>query len=183
MDTRGIGLKELAVVFVRIGARAFGGWPTTTLLLEKEFVDKRGCLTQQQVYGAVAYAQILPGATQVAIVSNVGFRLRGVRGAVTATCFYLLPAVTLFVLFGWWYFRFGTGSYHMESLVATLGGVILATAFKIGHRHADRTPLWGLAFVAFAARLWLHVNTVIIILLFGGVGLLTTFMAQRKSRV
>jgi chromate transporter len=135
----------IARVFVKTGMYSFGGWATTALLLEKELQIDCKVITAKQLNGAVAYAQILPGATQVAIVSNVGYRLRGIPGALVATTCYLLPALTLITLFAFLYFQFAAGSgimSHMGGLIAALGGVILANAYNIGKRHATNHWLW-----------------------------------------
>src|SRR5882724_745828 len=111
-----VSWKEITSVCVRIGARSFGGWSTTVLMLEKELVGERNVLTKEQLHGAVAYAQVLPGATQVAIVSNVGYKLRGIPGAFVATACYLLPALSLITMFAFLYFHFAYGSNVMAHM-------------------------------------------------------------------
>ncbi len=184
MERTGIRLWDIARVFAKTGASAFGGWSTTSLLLEKELVDKRKVLTQNQLKGGVAYAQILPGATQVSIVSNVGYRLHGFTGALIATVSYLLPAISLITIFAVVYFHFahdGSGLVrHLDGLVAALSGVILANAYKIGNKHTTKTWMWLLVGVAFAAKLWLGINAVIIIIAFGIGGLILSWMNVRR---
>jgi chromate transporter len=176
--------KELALIFLKIGSSSFGGWSTTALLLEKELIDKRNLLARSQLDGAVAYAQMLPGATQVAIVSNVGYRLKGLRGAITATTSYLLPALSLITLFAAIYFHYVAGTdlmRHLGGLIAALGGIILANAYHIGKRHATHWTLWFIVVVAVIAKLWLGLNALIIIILFGAVALAVSWLKQRKQ--
>jgi chromate transporter len=176
---------DIARVFLRTGATSFGGWATTSLLLEKELVTKRKLLTEHQIKGAATYAQILPGATQVAIVSNVGYQLRGFFGALTATVFYLLPAISLITLFAMLYFQFATDSSrldeHLDGLVAALSGIILANAYKIGGKHVSKGWLWVLVGVAFLANAWLDVNALVIIIGFGVTGLILSWTRLRKA--
>lgn len=180
-----IRLWDLAKVCIKIGASSFGGWSTTSLLLEKELVDTRKVLTEDQLKGGVAYAQILPGATQVSIVSNVGYRLHGVSGAVTATASYLLPAISLITIFAAVYFHYAHDSSklmeHLDGLTAALSGVILANAYKIGSKHTSKTWLWPLVGVAFAAKLWLHINALLIIITFGVGGLAFSWARIHRS--
>jgi chromate transporter len=155
------------------------------LLLEKELVDKRKVLTQSQLKGGVAYAQILPGATQVSIVSNVGYHLRGFPGALLATVSYLLPAISLITIFAAVYFHFAHDSSklmeHLDGLIAALSGVILANAYKIGSKHTTKTWLWLFVGVAFAAKLWLGINALLIIIAFGAGGLILSWTSARKA--
>lgn len=175
---------DIARIFFKIGACSFGGWSTTALLLEKELQIDRKAITSKRLNGAVAYAQILPGATQVAIVSNVGYKLRGISGALVAAGCYLLPALTLITLFAVIYFRFAVGSgimAYMGGLTAALGGVILANAFSIGKRHATNYLLWMAVILAFGAKLILGINAVVIILIFGLAGLACSLIVSRRA--
>jgi chromate transporter len=94
-----ISAIELALIFLKTGAFAFGGWSTTIVLIEKHLGAMTPDVASIDIKGAASYAQILPGATQVAIVSNVGYQLQGIKGAFVATISYLTPAITLMVLF------------------------------------------------------------------------------------
>lgn len=185
MERVGIQLWDMVKVFTKTGASSFGGWSTTSLLLEKEFVDKRKVLTQNQLKGGVAYAQILPGATQVAIVSNVGYRLYGFTGAIVATISYLLPAISLITVFAAVYFHFAHDTsrlaVHLGGLTAALSGVILANAYKIGSKHTTKAWLWLLVGVAFTTSRWLHVNALLIIITFGIGGLIFSWTNARRA--
>jgi chromate transporter len=174
----------IARVFLKIGAQAFGGWPMVPLLVEKELVQKDHRLTKRQLEGAFATAYFIPGATQVAYISNVGYQLRGFTGATLATVCYLLPALVLMVLFAAIYFRYWQGAHfagRMASLGAALGGVILASAYRIGKSHVSHPFLWVLVMGALGLKLWLGLNTVMIILVFGLGGVLVSFMLSSKG--
>jgi chromate transporter len=174
--------KQLLTRFVKIGASSFGGWSSTVLLLEKEFVET-GVLESNQLKGATAYANILPGGTQVSLVANVGYQLRGVTGAAVATVSYLLSAFTLIVLFAAVYFHYlhsGQLMHHIGGLIAALSGVILANAYRIGSKHIVHAGLWLAVIAAFAARLFLNVDTVLIIACFAVGGFVLSWLGHRK---
>jgi chromate transporter len=178
-----ISWRDLVGVFVIAGARSFGGWSTTALYLERELVAKRQLMSSGQLRSAVTYAQILPGATQVAIVSGAGFRLRGLVGSLLATTGYLLPVVSLITGFAALYFHFAQGGQlmeHLDGLIAALGGVILANAYRIGQRHVGRPMLWLAVVTAVAVKLLLDINAVVIILSYGLAGLICSFIAVRR---
>lgn len=173
--------RDIAITFFKIGSTAFGGWATTAVLLEKELAKYP---IKPNVPGAVAYAQLLPGATQTSLVANVGYQLRGFRGATIATISYLLPAMSLITAFAAAYFHYlhnTSGlSGRLNGLVAALAGIILANAYKIGEKHATHWFLWLCGASAWLARLWLHINPVIILLFFGACGL-AYYSGYRKN--
>ncbi len=175
---------ELVWVFIKVGSNAFGGWSTTSLLLEKELVDKRQFLSSKDIQGPVTYAQIIPGGTQAAIVSGVGYKLHGVSGSLLATVFYLLPSMTLITIFSILYFQYLHSSQlasHLNLLRAALGGIVLANAYRIGQRHATHSALWLLVGAAFLAKFVMGVNAVFIILLFGLAGVSLSIIRIRRQ--
>lgn len=184
MKKRSISLGDMTRVFLKTGAYSFGGWTTTALLLEKELVVRRKVITKDQFQCALAYAQILPGATQVAIVSHVGYKLRGISGAFLTTTCYLLPALSLITVFAVAYFHFMQGSQfssHLGGLIAALGGVIFANAYQIGKHHVTHWVMWAFIFAAFAAKLWFEINVVLILLLFGAAGLIYSWIKMHRE--
>jgi chromate transporter len=179
-----ISRRKLARIFFYTGLRSFGGWSTTALLLEQELVTQQKLLDKKHLDGSVAYAQILPGATQVLIVSNAGYKLRGIHGSVLASICYLLPALSLITIFAALYFHSIDSSKimeHMDGLVAALAGIILANAYRIGKRHATQSWLWAGVLTAFGLKVWLGVNIVLVILSFGAIGLIVSWFNFRKG--
>lgn len=179
-----IGYGGLVRTFLKVGTTAFGGWSTTALLVEKEFADTNR-LTKRQVHTAVAYAQILPGATQVQIVSNIGYQLHGSRGACVAVLAYVAPAMILFLVFSVVYFRFMQGSQaleHLGGISAALGGVILANAYRIGKKHVSHPWMWMLIVISAAIR-WTGCNPVIIVFVFGMAAALLSFWNTKERKV
>lgn len=181
-----LSLAEIARMFMKIGATAFGGWSTTAVMLEKELVTERGILKEKQLHGAVAYAQILPGGTQVCITSNVGYRLHGFRGAFVATVSFLVPGISMIALFAVVYFKVAQQNAHLTDhlggLVAALSGLILANAIHIGSKHAKSAPLWSAIIIAFAAKVFLHINVLAIMLAFGIIGLAASWHKHRVAQ-
>lgn len=167
---------------MRAGTRAFGGWTATAEVLEQELVRERHLMRRSQLRADTAYAQVLPGATQVTIVAEAGHQLRGLPGAVVATVSYVLPATILVVLFAVAYFQF-RDQLSLESklggLTATLGGLVLANAITVGRRHAHIHRLWLIVVAAWAAQFILHINPVLVILGSGVAGLIVYYVKAK----
>lgn len=53
-------------------------------LADREFVEKRGWLTEQEMADVVAVMQTLPGLIAVNMAVLVGYRVKGVAGALVA---------------------------------------------------------------------------------------------------
>lgn len=83
---------KLFCSFFKIGAFTFGGGWAMILILEKEIVDKKGWMTREDFLDALAVVQALPGVIAVNMACMVGYKLRGLRGAVAAALGAILPS-------------------------------------------------------------------------------------------
>lgn len=61
-------------------------------LIEKEIVDKRGWIDRTEYLDLIAVSQSLPGILAVNVSVAVGDKLRGMKGAVTASLGTILPS-------------------------------------------------------------------------------------------
>lgn len=164
----------IAKIFLRLGITSFGGWSTLALLLEEELAKKRNLLSAKDIEVSTAYAQILPGATQVAMVASVGYKIKRMPGAIIATTCYLFPSLAMITAFSIWYFNFSAQAellYLIKGTTAALCGIILANACRIGLRHASRKYLWAAIGLAFASQFFFHYAGFFVIISFGIIGL------------
>ena len=75
---------DLAWVFLWISTVTLGGGMAMLPLMEREFVEKRKWLTTQEMVDVVAVMQSLPGLIAVNMAVLVGYRVKGVLGALAA---------------------------------------------------------------------------------------------------
>ena len=61
-----------------------GGGMAMLPLMDKEFVEKRGWMTGQEMVDIVAVMQSLPGLIAVNMAVLIGYRVKGVAGAFVA---------------------------------------------------------------------------------------------------
>ncbi len=83
---------QLFATFFKIGAFTFGGGWAMLSLIEKEIVDKRGWIDRTEYLDHIAVSQSLPGILAVNVSVAVGDKLRGMKGAVTASLGTILPS-------------------------------------------------------------------------------------------
>ena len=83
---------QLFTTFFKIGAFTFGGGWAMLSLIEKEIVDKRGWIDRTEYLVLIAVSQSLPGILAVNVSVAVGDKLRGMKGAVTASLGTILPS-------------------------------------------------------------------------------------------
>lgn len=75
---------ELFFSFFKIGAFTIGGGYAMIPLMEQELVDKRHWMSREEFLDQLALSQSMPGVLAVNMATGLGYRLRGLRGALAA---------------------------------------------------------------------------------------------------
>ena len=159
-----ISLPRLFLTFLRLGATAYGG-PAMMAYVRQECVGKRKWLSDEEFKEGMALCQVIPGATVMQMSTYVGYRLRGLPGAVAAGVAFVLPAFLFMAILSAAYFSYGnlpTVRALFTGLAAIVVAIILNACVSM-----SRTALHGwrgvlLAALAFGA-LALRINLVLVL--------------------
>lgn len=106
-QTRPRRLRELALVFLKLGTIAFGGPAGHLALMEDEFVRRRGWLSRDEFLDLLGASNLIPGPTSTEMGIYIGQRRAGGLGLLVAGCCFILPAAILVTAIAWAYQRFG----------------------------------------------------------------------------
>ena len=92
---------KLWLVFLKIGLFTFGGGYAMIPLIQKEIVEKKKWISDEDILEIVAIAESTPGPIAINAATFVGFRIGGFLGAAAATMGVVLPSffIILFVSF------------------------------------------------------------------------------------
>ena len=83
MSDRGT-LRELALLFLRLGATAFGGPAAHVALMEQEVVQKRGWLSRERFLDLLGATNLIPGPNSTELAIHIGHSRAGWPGLVVA---------------------------------------------------------------------------------------------------
>ena len=97
---------KLFATFFRIGLFTFGGGYAMIPLIENDVVEKNGWLQKGEFIDLLAVAQSAPGVFAVNMSVFVGYRLRGVAGALSAAFGCVMPSVVIILLIALFFQRF-----------------------------------------------------------------------------
>lgn len=178
-----VRLRELAALFLRLGAISFGGPAAHIALIEGEIVRKRQWVTRQQFLDMLGAANLIPGPTSTEMAINTGFVRAGWPGLCVAGASFILPAALITGAFAWAYVRFGA----LPQAALVLGGIkpaviaVIAIAIwrlgKTAVKDVGLAALGGLALTAF----FLGLNPIAILFGGGAVGMLARRAASFRS--
>ncbi|HEY5957278.1 MAG TPA: chromate transporter, partial [Polyangiaceae bacterium] len=99
-------LREIAWLFLRLGATAFGGPAAHIALMHDEVVRRRAWLSESRFLDLMGVASLIPGPNSTEMAIFVGWDRRRWKGLVIAGCAFILPAMLITALLGHVYVRF-----------------------------------------------------------------------------
>lgn len=79
-------------------AIAFGGGYITIPVLEKEYHKKRNAIDLDSMQDVASIAQSAPGSISVSLATGLGYKMRGLPGALTSLVATLIPPVFIIIL-------------------------------------------------------------------------------------
>lgn len=117
-----ITLAALGWMFLRVACTSFGGFMTMVSVVQNMVVERRKLVSDRDVLDGLSLASVLPGPVAINVVAYIGYRLRGVAGAVVSVIAAVLPACVLMILLGTAYFRWG----HVPAISKVFMGIVPA---------------------------------------------------------
>lgn len=158
---------------MRLGATAFGG-PAMVAYIRKMAVEKKRWLDEPSARDGVALCQTIPGATAMQMAAYVGFRARGVGGAVASFAGFGLPAFLFMMVLSALYAK----THTMPSVVSIFNGlqVIVVALVANATLSFGRTSIknWKNVFNAILASVLfgLKVNPILVIVISALLGMI-----------
>jgi chromate transporter len=176
-------LRELAVLFTKLGFTAFGGPAAHVAMLHDEVVTRRGWMTEQHFLDLVGATNLIPGPNSTEMMMHTGKEQGGWKGLIIAGVCFILPAATMVTILAWAYVTYGR-TPQGESLLYTVKPVVvvivLSALIKLGRKAVKNWLLAAIGIVVFALYLW-GINE--LVLLFGTAVfmLLLTFVKRQYA--
>jgi chromate transporter len=162
-------LRELALLFLRLGLTAFGGPAAHIAMMEDEVVRRREWLTRERFLDLLGATNLIPGPNSTEMAIHIGHQRAGWAGLLVAGVCFIVPASLITLVLAWAYVRFGTRP-QAEALLYGVKPVIIAVVVQalwgLTRTAVKSTRLAALAVLAAAANA-LAGNELIILLLAG----------------
>jgi chromate transporter len=116
-------LIQLFFTFLKIGAIAFGGGYTVIPLLQREAVEHRKWMTDEELTDIMAISQTLPGVITVNSSTMIGYKVCGFWGALAATTASILPTFVIILLVSIFFWNYTDNPIVKKAFSGILLGV------------------------------------------------------------
>lgn len=110
---------EIFSTFAKIGAFTIGGGYAMIPIIQREVVEKKRWIGEEEFLDILAISQSAPGILAVNISIFLGYKLRGFKGSVVATLGSALPSFTIILAIA----IFFTGYQENPTIVKIFKGI------------------------------------------------------------
>lgn len=174
-------LAELAVLFLRLGATAFGGPAAHVAMMRDEVVRRRKWMTDERFLDLLGATNLIPGPNSTEMAIHIGWARRRWAGLLVAGVSFIVPAMLMTGALGWAYVRFGKlpeAVWLLWGVKPVIVAVVVQALWNLTPTAARTWPLRILG-VAAACASALGANELAILL---GSGLLLALIAGSQAR-
>jgi chromate transporter len=183
-DAERTSLRELALLFSRLGATAFGGPAAHIAMMLDEVVRRRGWLDEERFLDLLGATNLIPGPNSTELALHIGWERRRGPGLVVAGVAFILPAMLITGACGWVYQRYGqlpSGVAVLYGIKPVLVAVVVQAIWSLAPKAAHSLPL-RLIGAAAALAAALGVNELGVLLAAGTAAVLLDRRARGASK-
>lgn len=176
-------LREIALVFLRIGFLGFGGPAVHIAMMEEELVRRRKWISSEHFLDLIGATNLIPGPNSTEMTMHCGYERAGWKGLWVAGLCFIGPAILLTSIVAWAYQRYG----HLPDVLPFIYGIkpaILAVLFILIFRLAQKAvkSIW-LGFLGLAAIFlaWLGAHEIALLFGMGALGMLVQVVRKNQQ--
>jgi chromate transporter len=175
-------LKEIASLFLRLGATAFGGPAAHIAIMHDETVVRRKWLSDQEFLDLVGATNLIPGPNSTEMAIHIGFRRAGWPGLLVAGISFIAPAMLIVTGLAWAYLQFGStpqAEWLLYGIKPVVIAIIVQALWSLGQRAVTGMLTATVAILVIAAY-FAEINE--IALLFAGGAVVMMAKNYRRLR-
>lgn len=176
--------KELFFTFAKIGLFTFGGGYAMIPLIEKEVVDKKRWISNEELLDVIAISESTPGPIAVNAATFIGKKAGGLTGAFCATFGVVLPSFIIIAAISYFLEAFRELSLVRYALFGIRAGVLAlilkALVSMFGQSNKGALP-YILMTASAAAVIFFDVNAIVVIIACALTGIIYSMIRGREQ--
>jgi chromate transporter len=168
-------LLELFFVFARVSAITIGGGYVMFPMLKSEVVDSKGWITDEEMVDYYALGQSIPGIISMNTSTLIGYRKRGVPGAIFAAAGMAAPSLIVILLLSAFFIQHLDHAWVQKAFAgirAAVVAMIVMAVWNVGKKAVGTPTKAAIAIGSFFAIAGLHWSPVLMIIAGAVLGLL-----------
>lgn len=179
---------DLFLTFAKIGLFTFGGGYAMIALIENTCVEKKQWITLDEMMNITVVAESTPGPIAINCATYVGYKQKGIVGALIATIGMILPSFCIIFAISKFldhFLEITWIAHAFQGIKIAVGILILGAAIKMLQTMQKKPLQKAFMLCAFAAMLLINIFSVrissIVLMLAAGLISLIIFMVSKPA--
>ena len=174
---------QLFTAFFKIGLFTFGGGMSMLPMLQRELVESKQWLTEEEILNYFAIGQCTPGIIAVNVATFCGYKRAGLSGAIVSTIGIVCPSWIVITLIASSISRFSDIEWiqrAMKGIYVAVAALLARAVFTFGKKIITDFVTAGIAVGAFLAMSVWNVSGILIVLVAGIIGFCAQIIRNGK---
>ena len=174
---------QLFTAFFKIGLFTFGGGMSMLPMLQKELVESKKWLTEEEILNYFAIGQCTPGIIAVNVATFCGYKRAGLSGAIVSTIGIVCPSWIVITLIAGSISRFSDIVWiqrAMKGVYVAVAALLARAVFTFGKKIITDFVTAGIAVGAFLAMSVWNISGILIVLAAGIIGFCAQIIRNGK---
>ncbi|MHB9082746.1 MAG: chromate efflux transporter [Bellilinea sp.] len=176
-------IKQVVLLFLRMGFTAFGGPAAHIAIMHDEVVVRRKWLTDEEFLDLVGATNLIPGPNSTEMAIHIGYLRAGWVGLILGGACFILPAVGMVLALAWVYVQYGAtpqAGWLLYGIKPVVIAIILQALWMLGKKAIKGVFLLFVGLAVFGLY-FAGVNE-LVLLLAGGLVVMAGSNLQRAAR-
>ena len=174
---------QLFTAFFKIGLFTFGGGMSMLPMLQRELVESKQWLTEEEILNYFAIGQCTPGIIAVNVATFCGYKRAGLSGAIVSTIGIVCPSWIVITLIAGSISRFSDIVWiqrAMKGVYVAVAALLARAVFTFGKKIITDFVTAGIAAGAFLAMSVWNISGILIVLAAGIIGFCAQIIRNGK---
>ena len=169
---------QLYTAWFKMGLFTFGGGYAMLPMIQKEVIERYGWATEEEVMNYYAIGQCLPGIIAINSATFIGYRLKGVFGAIISTIGVISPSFIIIVVIAGLIANFSeltTVQYALSGINVAVCVLMFNTITNLWQNNIKNIGSLTVFVVAIILAMFTDISTVYLVI---GAGILGVVMSR-----
>lgn len=178
-------LFRLFAVFFKIGAFTFGGGYAMISLIQREVVEKKHWVDNDEILDIIAIAESTPGPIAINASTFVGYKVSGFFGALFATVAMVIPSFSIITIISFFLEQFK----HIELISHAFFGIrtgilvlIINALFSLYKSSEKNAFSYAVMLFSFTASALLKINVILTLVVCASLGIVFRFFYKGSDK-
>ena len=177
-------LPELFLTFAKIGVMTFGGGAAMLPMLQREVLENKNWVDEEELLDYYAIGQCTPGIIAVNTATFVGYKKKGIAGGITATLGVIFPSLVIIMILAGAISNFA----DLPAVISAFAGIrvcvcvlILNAVLRLRKKSVTDKVTAGIFILVLAGSCFLDLSPVVFVILSAAAGIIIKSLSEKNG--